>query len=131
MSAKTDIRATLERIDAAWRRKQFDGLEQCFHERAVIVGPGYVEYAAGREKCAESYREFATNADVLDYSETAHRLRLWETVAVYTFEWRMTYRRDAGPRQERGTDQLVLQPGPEGWQVVWRFIRFEPAQDAD
>lgn len=56
--------------------KKFEGLEQYFHEQAVIVGPGYVEYAIGRGKCAESYREFATNADVLDYSEEAHSLRI-------------------------------------------------------
>jgi hypothetical protein len=43
----------------------------------------------------------------------------------------MTYRRDAGPKQEQGTDQLVLQDGPEGWQVAWRYIHFEPSGDAD
>lgn len=130
MSAESAIREIIARIDAAWRNKEFDGLEQCFHERAVIAGPGYVEYANGRSKCAESYREFAANADVLDYSEESHDLRIWETIAVYTFQWHMTYRRDGGPRREQGTDQLVLQQGPEGWQVVWRYIHFQPAGDA-
>jgi ketosteroid isomerase-like protein len=130
VSAEKAIRELLAKIDAAWRSKNFYGLEQCFHEHAVIVGPGYVEYANGRSKCAESYREFATNADVLDYSEESHNLRIWETVAVYTFQWRMTYRRDGGPKQEQGADQLVLQQGPEGWQVAWRYIYFQPADDA-
>ncbi len=130
MPAERAIREILAKIDAAWRNKEFDGLEQCFHEYAVIVGPDYVEYANGRNKCAESYREFATNADVLDYSEESHNLRIWETVAVYTFQWRMTYRRDGGPKQEQGTDQLVLQQGPEGWQVAWRYIYFQPSGDA-
>lgn len=130
MSAEKAIRAILAKIDAAWRNKELDGLDQCFHEHAVIVGPGYVEYANGRSKCAESYREFATNANVLDYSEASHSLRIWETVAVYTFQWNMTYRRDGGPRQEQGTDQLVLQQGPEGWQIAWRYIYFQPADDA-
>jgi ketosteroid isomerase-like protein len=131
MADESAIREVLARIDAAWRNKAFDGLEHCFHEHAVIVGPGYTEYASGRDKCAGSYREFATNADVLDYSEDSHGLRMWETVAVYTFRWHMTYRRDAGPKQEQGTDQLVLQDGPEGWQVAWRYIHFEPSGDAD
>lgn len=130
MSAERAIRETLAKIDAAWRNKEFDGLEKCFHEQAVIAGPGYVEYASGRGKCAESYREFATNADVLDYSEESHNLHIWETVAVCTFQWRMTYRRDGGPKQEQGTDQLVLQQGPEGWQVAWRYICFQPSGDA-
>ncbi|MGA9332670.1 MAG: DUF4440 domain-containing protein [Rudaea sp.] len=130
MSDEKAIRGVLARIDAAWRNKEFDGLEPCFHEHAVILGLGYVEYASGRSKCAESYREFATNADVLAYSEESHELRIWETVAVYTFQWSMTYRRDAGPRKELGTDQLVLQKGAEGRQVVWRYIHFQPAGDA-
>lgn len=130
MSAEIAIREVLSRIDAAWRQKNFDGLEQCFHERAVIVGPGHVEYAVGRGKCAESYREFATNADVLNYSEEAHRLRIWDTVAVYTYHWRMRYRRESGAKQEQGTDQLVLQQGPQGWQVTWRYIDFQPSDDA-
>jgi ketosteroid isomerase-like protein len=130
MSAESAVRETLARIDAAWRNREFDGLEQCFHEQAVIVGPGYAEYANGRSKCAESYREFATNTDVLNYSEDSHNLRIWETVAVYTFQWRMTYRRDEGPKREQGTDQLVLQQAPEGWQVTWRYIYFQPAGDS-
>ncbi|MBI1731990.1 MAG: hypothetical protein HYR49_04380 [Gammaproteobacteria bacterium] len=96
MSAEQGIRATLARIDAAWRNKQFDGLDECFHERATIVRPGYVVHACGRDKCAESYREFATN--------------------------------EGGPRKEQGTDQLILQQCQEGWQVVWRYIHFQPAE---
>jgi hypothetical protein len=69
MPAETEIRKVIRTIDAAWKTKQFDGLEDCFHENAVIVGPGFVEFAIGRVKCAESYREFASNADVLEYSE--------------------------------------------------------------
>ncbi len=64
-SAEHPVREVIAKIDAAWRLKQFDGLDECFHEEAVIVGPGYAEFARGRKKCAESYREFATNAAVL------------------------------------------------------------------
>lgn len=130
MSAEIAIREVLSRIDKAWRKKDFDGLEECFHEHAVIVGPGYVEYAAGRSKCAESYREFATSANVSSYSEEGHRLRIWDTVAVFTFQWRMTYNREGGAKQEQGTDQFVLQQGSHGWQVAWRYVYFQSGDDA-
>ena len=129
MSSEEAVRKVLSKIDAAWRNKEFDGLDQCFDERAIIVGPGYTEYASGRSKCAESYREFATNADVLAYVEDSHHLRIWQSTAVYTFQWCMTYQRQGEPKEERGTDQLVLQQGSEGWQVVWRYIFFEPTGD--
>jgi ketosteroid isomerase-like protein len=127
MTAETAVRKIIATIDAAWKAKQFDGLEACFHEKAVIVGPGFVEFAAGRDKCAESYREFANNAAVLEYSESQHMLRVWESAAVYAFAWRMTYQRESGPKTEEGTDQLFFAFGPSGWQVIWRYIHFQTA----
>lgn len=127
ISAEHPIREVIAKIDGAWRLKQFDGLDECFHEDAVIVGPGYTEFARGREKCAESYREFATNADVLSYSESSHTLRKWESTAVYTFAWEMQYQREDGPKHEAGTDQLVFEFAQGRWQLVWRYIYFGPA----
>jgi uncharacterized protein (TIGR02246 family) len=126
-SSKHAVRAVIAKIDAAWRLKEFDGLDECFDENAVIVGPGYAEFARGREKCANSYREFATNAAVLSYSESSHTLRTWESTAVYTFAWEMEYRRKEGPKREAGTDQLVFEVTDGRWRLVWRYIYFEPS----
>lgn len=127
MTDESELRALIARIDAAWRKKQFDGLEACFHEQARIVGPGDVEYASGRQDCAHSYIEFASNAAVLAYSESTHALHIWESVAVYTFSWEMEYQRDNGPKLETGTDQLVFQRGPTAWQLVCRTLYFAPS----
>jgi len=125
-SVENAIRTVLSRIDAAWQERKFDGLEECFDEGAVIVGPDYKEYAVGGKACAESYREFACNAAVLDYSESEHRLRVWPDTAVYTFDWRMTYARENAPKRESGTDQLVLGRCGAHWRVLFRYIYFAP-----
>ena len=125
--SESAIRAVLTRIHTAWRAKEFDGLEECFDANAVIVGPNYQQYAVGRKACAESYREFATNAAVLEYEESDHQLRLWPDTAVYTFTWQMTYARDRGPKREAGTDQLVLGRSGEEWRVLFRYIHFQPS----
>lgn len=125
-SAEDAIRSVLARIHCAWREKKFDGLEDCFHDEAVIVGPNFTEYASGGKACAESYREFAANAAVLDYSESDHRLRAWSDTAVYTFAWQMTYARESGPKRESGTDQLVLGRVGDSWRVMFRYIFFSP-----
>jgi ketosteroid isomerase-like protein len=127
-SAEHAIREVIAKIDAAWRLKQFDGLDECFHKDVVIVGPNYVEMACGREQCAESYREFATNAEVLSYRESSHALRTWETTAVYTFAWEMQYQRQESPRRESGTDQLVFELAQSRWQLVWRCLCFGPSE---
>jgi hypothetical protein len=120
------IRSVLARIEAAWRQKKFDALEECFDESAVIVGPNCAEYAVGGHACAESYREFACNASVHDYSESEHKLRTWPDSAVYTFTWQMTYERENGPKLESGTDQLVLGRFGAHWRVLFRYIYFAP-----
>lgn len=130
MPSETAVRDVIRRIDDAWRSKRFEGLAACFHHDAVIVGPGYVEFARGREKCAESYREFALNTDVISYAERAHVLRVWGNVAVYTFAWEMTYRRGDQSGLESGTDQLVLAIHEGAWCVVFRYIHFAPGQSS-
>jgi len=125
------VREVIAKIDAAWRLKQFTGLNDCFHDDSVIVGPGYVELARGADKCAESYREFATNAAILSYSESSHALRTWEAVAIYTFAWEMEYQRQEGPKREAGTDQLVFGIARGRWQLIWRYIYFEPAEHSN
>jgi ketosteroid isomerase-like protein len=127
ISAENAIRSVLSRIDAAWRTKKFEELEECFDEEAVIVGPNYAECAVGRKACAESYREFASNAAVIDYSESEHKLREWQDTAVYTFSWQMTYAREQGPKRESGTDQLVLGRHGTDWRVLFRYIYFTPS----
>lgn len=122
------IRSVLSRIDAAWRNKQFDGLDDCFDADAVIVGPTYTtQYATGRGACADSYREFARNAAILKYAESHHELHSWADTAVYTFSWEITFQLGHGPQMESGTDQLVLSRFGSDWRVVFRYIYFSPS----
>jgi ketosteroid isomerase-like protein len=126
-STEKAIRSVMARISAAWQHKDFEGLDDCFDENAVIVGPNYVPFAAGRKACADSYREFATNAAIVDYSENSHQLHMWPQTGVYTFNWQMAYTRDAGVKRESGTDQFVLGRTGEDWRVLFRYIYFSPS----
>jgi ketosteroid isomerase-like protein len=126
-SAESALSKMITRIDEAWREKRFDGLADCFHPDAVITGPGFVELAKGREACVESYREFAANAEILTFGESGHQLRVWDTTAVYTFGWKMSFDRGQGPVAEKGTDQMVFERSAGEWRMVWRNVHFEPA----
>lgn len=119
------IRTVLSRLDAAWRDKKLDGLEDCFDENAIIVGPTYTtQYATGRAACADSYREFARNQAIIGYAESNHELHSWPDTAVYSFSWEITFQLGHGPQQESGTDQLVLSRFGDRWRVVFRYIYF-------
>jgi ketosteroid isomerase-like protein len=124
----TAIRSVLSRLDAAWRDKKFDGLDDCFDENAVIVGPTFTtQYATGRAACADSYREFARNPAIKRYSESNHELHSWPETAVYTFSWEITFQLGHGPQHESGTDQVILSRIGNDWKVVFRYIHFSPS----
>jgi hypothetical protein len=125
--ASESVRALIERINAAWRQKRLDGLDECFHPDALIVGPGHKVMARSRSACVESYRAFASDAGVLEYSEADHAVNVWGTTAVCTYSWIMTYQRGAVSSREAGTDQFVCTFESGQWLVVWRAIMFQAA----
>lgn len=121
------VAAILRAITAAWREGRADDLAPLFHERMVIAGPEHKAYASGRAACVESYREFAANAAVTAYNETAPTIHVWGDTAVASYAWSMTWRRDGAPSTETGTDQFVLGREQERWQVLYRLLLFAPA----
>jgi hypothetical protein len=123
--AAASVRALIGRINAAWREKEFAGLEECFHPDALIMGPGYRVMARGRTACVDSYREFANDAGVLEYSEADHAVYVWDTVAVSTCSWTITYERGGNRSTEVGTDQFVCAFVADQWLVVSRAIMFQ------
>jgi ketosteroid isomerase-like protein len=125
--ATESVRALIARINAAWRQNRFDGLDKCFHPDALIVGPDYRVMARGCSACIDSYREFANDANVVEYSEADHAVTVWGTTAVCTYSWVMTYRRADSHSRDTGTDQFVCSFASGRWVVVWRAITLRAA----
>lgn len=121
------IRDVIAQINRAWREKDFVGLGECFSQSAVMVGPDYQILGRGRDFFVQSYREFSQSAAVIHYSETDPLLEVFDDVAICAYGWTMSYEREGVASTERGTDQFVLGRAGVDWQVVWRYIKFEPA----
>ena len=124
---KGTVQGIVARINRAWRDKNFAALPGCFAENAVMVGPDYEVLGRGRSFFVESYREFATSAAVLDYSESVPVVEVFNGVAICAYSWTITYQRDGKPVTETGSDQFVLCGSDDKWQVVWRYIFFQPS----
>ena len=88
------VAAILRAITAAWRNGRAGDLDPLFHARMVIAGAGHEAYASGRAACVESYREFAANAAVTAYDESAPTIHVWGDTAVAHYAWTMTWQRD-------------------------------------
>lgn len=128
MSDAGEIRRILDVINGAWTTARTDALAALFHADMVIAGPGYQTYAAGRDACVESYREFSTNAKVLAYSAAEPAIGVWDDTAVASYAWTMTWQRDNDPVSDAGTDQFVFTRSGGRWLAVYRLVLFrQPA----
>ena len=125
--ANQAVKDVVARINRAWRNKDFAGLPECFVENAVMVGPGYQLLGRGRSFFVDSYRDFGASAAILDYSESTPIVEVFGSVAICAYSWTMTYLRDGKPNNESGADQFVLVGADSRWQVVWRYIFFQPS----
>jgi ketosteroid isomerase-like protein len=116
-------------INAAWRAGDFARLASLFHPDMVIVGPAGAVYAQGSAACIESYRAFASQAQILAYEETPPVVHVWADTGVVAYAWTMTYRRDGTTSTESGSDQFVFARCSGQWQVLYRLLTFD-APDA-
>jgi hypothetical protein len=124
---KQEVRAVIAQINRGWREREFSVLPDCFAENAVMLGPGYTVLGRGRSFLVESYHEFATNAAVLQYTESEPLVEVFDSVAICAYTWTMTYRRADQPETESGSDQFVLSRSGSQWRVVCRYMSFEPS----
>jgi ketosteroid isomerase-like protein len=121
------VRDGVRALTRAWRTKQLDLLPALFHERAVIVDVTHGRLAVGKEACVESYRAFVRMADVEAYDEGEPVIDLFESTAVVVYPFQMRYRSGGQSYTESGSDCLVWERGPQGWQVVWRQLVWRSA----
>jgi len=92
-----------------------------------MMGPGYKVLGRGRSFFVESYRDFATSAAILHYSESVPIVEVFDGVAICAYSWTMTYQREGTSNTETGSDQFVLVHSNSKWRVVWRYIFFQPS----
>jgi ketosteroid isomerase-like protein len=112
----------VRKINAAWLEGHFDGLDELFHDRVVVVGPDGTRYAEGKPAVIESYRDFGRRATVSDYRESDGRVDVFEATAVVSYRYDITYAIDGQSSQETGRDIMVLGRHDGRWLAVWRMV---------
>ena len=117
-----EIQAVVSEINQAWLSGRVDDLNEIFHERMVIVGPDFQELSRGRVACVKSYRDFLSQATIIDYRESEPVLDDWGTVAVATSPWEMTYQLAGQRYRESGHDTFVFKREDGCWRAVWRLM---------
>jgi hypothetical protein len=113
---------TVRRINAAWLEGHFEGLDELFHDRVVVVGPDGTRYGESKEAAIGSYRDFSQRATVSDYRESDGRVDVYDAVAVVSYRYDIAYSIDGQSSQETGRDVMVLEKHDGRWRAVWRMV---------
>jgi len=119
-----DARQTLDSINAAWRDKRFDDLNQYFDENIVMRGPGLKELGRGRAAAIQSYADFMARSTVLAYQESNHSVDVIQTTAVACFDWSMTWEQNGKRESGKGQDMFVFELRDSKWIAVFRLMLF-------
>jgi Domain of unknown function (DUF4440) len=113
---------TLSAINNAWRNRNPEEMKKYLHPDIVMILPGFSGEIIGREKLIDGFKEFCTNAEVLEYSESDEQINVVGNCAVISFKFEMVYERTTYRDKSTGRDLWIFDRQDNKWIAVWRTM---------
>ena len=123
--SQDEVKEAVYQINRAWSEGRIQDLNSLFHDDAVIIGPDYQELSRGRAACVKSYADFLSHAKVIDHHEGEPAIDVWDSMAIATYRWEMTYDLSGQRYREKGHDSFAFIKNDGRWQAVWRLMLVE------
>ena len=117
-----EVHNTLKAINSAWRNGHPEKMEVYLHPQIIMKFPGFSGEIIGREVLINSFIEFCTNAQVLEYSESDEQINVIENCAVATIKFEMIYERAKYRDKSSGRDFWIFERQGNNWIAVWRTM---------
>ena len=76
---KNEIRRTVERINEASRKGNIEALKHFCHKNVVIVPPGFIQRAEGRDTYLKSVEDFCATGNSLNIQAHSAALKVKNT----------------------------------------------------
>lgn len=128
--AREEVQQTLRAINHAWFRGRPEDLHAHFHERMVIVFPGFAGRAEGRDACVRSYEDFRRQATLHEFHESDLSIDLFGNVSIATYRYEINYEMEGNSFGDTGGDLFVFIREAGRWLAVWRtLLPLPPAAD--
>jgi hypothetical protein len=74
----------------------------------------------------KSYEDFVQKSLVRNFKASEPEIDLWDSVAVASSPWTITYEMKGQVYQELGRDLFVLTRVDGRWPVIWRTVLLSP-----
>ena len=103
-NSREEVRDLINRINEAWLGGRTGELNEYFHNDMVIRGPDLTELARGRESCVKSYQDFVQKSLVRNFKASEPMVDLWDSLAVATCPWEISYEMQGQIHHEVGCD---------------------------
>jgi ketosteroid isomerase-like protein len=117
-----EIRQTVQGINEASRKGDIATLKQFCHEDVVIVPPGFVQRAEGRDTYLKSVEDFCDTGTVLEYKELSMKIDVFGDVAVVYYRYNTKWEMEGKTFSEKGNDVMVLSRDEGKWLLIWRTL---------
>ena len=118
-----DVAKSLRSINHTWLRGEVQEIARFLHPDIVMVFPGFSGRWQGRDAFLDGFKDFVSNAKVLEYRETDEQIDVVGATATITNCYQMRYARGGAEYRATGRDFWVFQrQGAGGWLAVWRTM---------
>jgi uncharacterized protein (TIGR02246 family) len=121
-SSEAEVADVLARINRAWLEGRPRDVGPLLHPDFVMVYPGFVGRAMGRDKVVAGFVEFYEESKALAYEETDPRFDAVDDTAVASFAFTMVYERAGTQYRSTGRDLWVFARRDGEWLAVWRTM---------
>ena len=119
---KSEIRRTVEGINEASRKGDIEVLKDLCHKDVVIVPPGFVQRAEGRDTYLKSVEDFCISGTVLEYKELSMKIDIFGDVAIVYYSYETKWEMEGKTFSEKGNDVMVLSRDEGKWLLIWRTL---------
>ena len=112
----------LRKINNSWLTGRPEEMKIYLHPQIVMKFPGFSGEITGREKLIESFKEFCTNAQILEYSESDEQINVIGNCAIVVFRFEMIYEKRKYRDKSTGRDFWIFEKEDDNWLAVWRTM---------
>jgi len=121
-SKRDAVSKAMRQINQAWLSGRVEDLQPLLHAEIVLVFPGFTARSQGRDELLSGFRDFCSNAKVLEFREQDHQIDVAGSAAVVTFRYEMVYERSGKRSRAAGRDLWIFQSQGQAWIAVWRTM---------
>ena len=119
---KGEIQQTVEDIKEASRKGDIETLKSLCHKDVVIVPPGFVQRAEGRDTYLKSVADFCNTGTILESKMLSMKIDVFGNVAIVYYRYNTKWEMEGEIFSEKGNDVMVLGRYEGKWLLIWRTL---------